>query len=165
MFDTSVLRRRVLHVSRVAMIVAILGLAVALLPSDAAGQRQVGAFGIGARVGLPGGAAVKFYRPDDVAYDVAVTTDFHERGLLYVHRVWERPIPDSPLWYFVGPGLVGGVQTPVRTPEAVAGASVTAGLNFYAERFEVFLQATPRVRVLPSVDPRIGGSVGLRYYL
>lgn len=154
-----------LRVYRTAMMAALLGLLLALLPPNATAQRQVGAFGVGARVGLPGGAALKVYRPDDVAYDVAFTTDFRERGLLYVHRVWERPVPDSPLWYFIGPGILGGVQTPVRTAEAVAGASLTAGLNFYAERFEIFLQATPRLRLLPAVDPRLGGSVGLRYYL
>jgi hypothetical protein len=164
MLDAFVLRRRVPPVYRVVVMAFLLGVLLALSPSETAAQRQVGAFGVGARVGLPGGAALKLYRPDDVAYDVAFTTDFRKRGLLYVHRVWERPVPDSPLWYFIGPGLLGGVQTPDRTAEAVAGVSVTGGLNFYAERFEVFLQATPRLRVLPSLDPRIGASVGLRYY-
>jgi hypothetical protein len=128
-------------------------------------QRQIGAFGAGGQAGLPGGATLKLYRDDIVAYDLLLNTDLDDRFVVFVHRVWERPIPDSPLWIYAGPGIVAGAEDLTDTPDAVLGASALGGLNFYADRFEVFLQLMPRLQVRPDLAPRIGGSVGLRYYL
>jgi hypothetical protein len=46
----------------------------------------------------------------------------------------------------------------------VIGISGQFGLNFFVEQFEVFLQLTPRLHVLPATDGDVGGGVGLRYY-
>jgi hypothetical protein len=148
----------------------VLGLlAVLLLWSSFAGdlmaQRQVGAFGAGAQAGLPGGLSLKLYRSGSIAYDVLANTDLDDRFVVYTHRLWERPIPNSPLWWYVGPGILAGGERLADTPVAVVGASALGGLNFYRERFEVFLQILPRLQVRPDVQPRFGGSVGLRYYL
>ena len=148
----------------------MLGLLAVLLlwsacPGDLMAQRQVGAFGAGAQAGLPGGLSLKLYRSGSIAYDVLVNTDLDDRFVVYTHRLWERPIPNSPLWWYAGPGLLAGGERLADTPVAVVGASALGGLNFYRERFEVFLQILPRLQVRPDVQPRFGGSVGLRYYL
>lgn len=135
------------------------------VPGTSMAQRQVGAFGAGAQAGLPGGFSLKLYRRGSVAYDVLGNTDLDDRLVVYTHRVWERPIPNSPLWWYAGPGLLAGAQRLSDVPIGVIGASSIAGFNFYAERFEVFVQVLPRLQVRPEIEPRLGGSVGLRYYL
>lgn len=136
-----------------------------VLPDPVMAQRQVGAFGAGAQAGLPGGISLKLYRSGSIAYDVLANTDLDDRFVVYTHRLWERPIPDSPLWWYAGPGILAGGEQLADTPVPVLGVSALGGLNFYRERFEVFLQILPRLQVRPDVTPRFGGSVGLRYYL
>ncbi|PEN13913.1 RNA polymerase subunit sigma-54 [Longibacter salinarum] len=144
--------------------IPVLVLLLIAWPTDAIAQRQIGALGVGGQAGLPGGASVKLYREDSIAYDLLVSTDLDDRAVLYLHRVWEQPIPESPLWIYFGPGLIGGAEQLTTEPAPILGVSSIGGLNFYAEHFEVFLQIIPRFQVQPDVKPRIGGSVGLRYY-
>lgn len=145
-------------------LVVVLAAWFGAVPLDASAQRDAGAVGVGGEVGRPAGLTAKLYRPDLVAYDLLLTTDGDDFLVGYVHRVWERPLPQSPLHAFVGPGLVGGTERDGGPVVAVLGVGGLAGLNFYAERFEVFLQVTPRVRFLPHTEGILGGSVGLRYY-
>lgn len=127
-------------------------------------QRQPDTIGIGFEVGSPSGLSAKVYRPDLVAYEALLTTDLDDLLRLTVHRVWERPLPESPLYAYVGPGVIVGLDELDRTPLARLGVSGKAGLNFYAERFEVFLHVTPRLRFLPTLEGDLGGGIGLRYY-
>lgn len=135
------------------------------LPSTAAAQRAPGAVNVGLQVGDPGGVTAKLYRSRHRAYTGLFTTD-GDGFTLYGHRLLERPLPDSQLHVYAGPGLVVGTRTlNEKTPTPNLGLSGQVGLNFYAKRFEVFLELTPVLRVVPSVTPEIGGSVGLRYRL
>lgn len=148
--------------------VLVLGLALALGvgPTDAArAQRTPGSFGIGLHVGRPGGVLAKWYRTPTRAYAATFTTDLDDRALLALHGMHERRLSDaSSLHGFVGPGLSFGIAPHNGTAQAAAGVRVLAGLNFYAERFEVVMRAVPRLRVVPTWEPQLGGSVGLRYY-
>lgn len=144
--------------------IAGLVVAVLLAGSDACAQRSPDTIGIGVEVGTPGGLSAKIYRPGLAAYDALLTTDLDDRLRLTVHRVWERPLPESPLYAYVGPGMIAGLDALDRTPLLRWGVSGKAGLNFYAERFEVFLHVTPRLRFLPTLEGEVGGGVGLRYY-
>jgi hypothetical protein len=127
-------------------------------------QRQPDSVGLGIVAGNPSGLTVKQYRPGLVAYELLLTTDVDDFVRLALHRVWERPLPESPLYVVVGPGLAAGLHQLDRGATLRAAVSGTAGLNFYAERFEVFLHVTPRLRFLPTLRPDLGGGVGLRYY-
>lgn len=153
-----------LIVSGLLGILAVLCLC-SFAPSTLMAQRQVGAVGAGAQAGLPGGLSLKLYRSGSIAYDILANTDLDDRFVVYTHRLWERPIPNSPLWWYAGPGILAGGERLADTPMPVLGASALGGLNFYRERFEVFLQILPRLQIRPEVTPRFGGSVGLRYYL
>ena len=120
---------------------------------------------MGAQIGRPGGLALKLYRPGTTVYDAIISTDGDDYATGSFHRLWERPLPDSPLHYYVGPGLVFGPEGLPQSPQLRLGLSAEAGLNFYAERFEVFLHVTPTLRFLPDTRLGLDGNVGLRYYL
>ena len=132
----------------------------------AAAQRTTGTVNVGVQVGQLGGVTGKLYRGPRTAYTGLLTTDGKEFVDLYLHRLHERPLPDSLVHLYAGAGLVVGAQRlDERVPTPSLGPSAQMGLNFYAERFEVFVQATPTLALLPTVDFKIGGSVGLRYRL
>jgi hypothetical protein len=133
--------------------------------SPSVAQRQPGALGTGFQVGQPGGLALKWYRAAPITYDGILSTDGDDYIVARVHRLWERPIPDSPLHLYVGPGLLAGPSQLRQSPRLRLGLSGEAGLNFYAERFEVFLHVTPTLRFLPNTQWILDGNVGLRYYL
>jgi len=129
----------------------------------AGAQRTRGTFTIGPQVGQPAGLTGKLYRSSRTAYAGLLTTDGDDFARLSLHRLRERPLPDSLLHLYLGPGLLVGGRQLDDAPVLQVGASVQVGLNFYAERFEVFVLTTPTVRFLPDVTPTLGGSVGLRY--
>ncbi|MFB6229956.1 MAG: RNA polymerase subunit sigma-54 [Salinibacter sp.] len=120
---------------------------------------------MGFQVGRPGGAVVKVYRPGPLAYDGILTTDADEFVAIRIHRLWESPLPDSPLHLYLGPGALLGAEQLDRSPRVRFGLSAEAGLNFYAERFEVFLHVTPTLRFFPNTEASLDGNVGLRYYV
>lgn len=147
------------------LVLTLVALAVAPFCPPVLAQRQPGTVGMGLQVGQPSGLALKLYRETPVAYDGILTTDADDYVSLRLHRVWEHPLPSSPLYIYVGPGLFLRQE---RAPSALRtdlGLSAEAGLNFYAERFEVFLHVTPTLRFLPDPAAQWGQSVGLRYYL
>ena len=156
---------RVWNVLSPPVLVALLLSAGLLLPTPAAAQRQPGSVGMGFQIGHPGGFAIKWYRPDSIAYDGVFSTDGTDFIAGYFHRLWERAVPNSPLHFYAGPGVLVGTERPSRSPRLRLGLSTEAGLNFYAEQFEVFLHVTPALRFLPSTHVRLDGNVGLRYYL
>ncbi len=126
--------------------------------------------GIGGMVGKTAGATVKFFVKRDpadnghpyltaVVIDLSVSED--DYYLWTAHAVSSRAIPDSPLNVFLGPGAaVGSADS-----ELFWGVSSILGVYFDKSRFEVFLQLTPRVILLPEIRGEFGSAVGLRYYL
>lgn len=136
--------------------------------TPAAAQSPAGSFGLGGQIGDPSGITVKLYRRPGFAYDLLAAWDLDDFFFLNGHALYENPIPDSPLRYYLGPGVVVGFRDddPPRRSEddVIVGISGQFGLNFFVEQFEVFLQLTPRLHVIPETDGDIGGGVGLRYY-
>ncbi len=148
---------------RLVILLALLIGGVLSRPSTA--QREPGSVTVGLEVGHLGGGTAKVYRPGAVAYSSLLTTDGDDFVTLYLHRLQERPVADSLVHLYYGPGLYGSGQQLDTTPTLQAGVSAQVGFNFYDGRFEVFLHATPILRVRPSLVPRLAGSVGLRYDL
>ncbi|PQJ35524.1 hypothetical protein BSZ35_13735 [Salinibacter sp. 10B] len=147
------------------VVLFVLLLLGAAIPLKSHAQREPGSVTIGFEIGHLGGATAKLYRPDGVSYSTLLTTDGDDFAALYLHRLWERPVSDSLVHIYYGPGLYGRGQQLDVTPTVETGVSGQIGLNFYNERFEVFLHATPILRLHPSLTPRLAGSVGLRYDL
>lgn len=130
---------------------------------DAYAQREPGSLTVGLQVGWTSGLTAKLYRSNRTAYSALLTADGDDFARLSLFRLWERPLPDSPLHVYYGPGVaLGGRNLNTRLlPEVSLSGKV--GVNFYAERFEVFLHAAPTLRFGPPVRPRLWGGVGLRY--
>lgn len=157
------------HVSRPAAVltIAFLAIAVLLVTTPASAQSPAGDVGLGGQIGDPSGVTLKLYQRPGFAYDFLAAWDLDDFFFLNGHALYERPIPDSPLRYYLGPGVVIGFReqrSDRDDDEIVIGMSGQFGLNFFVEQFEVFLQLTPRLQVIPETDGEIGGGVGLRYY-
>jgi hypothetical protein len=128
-------------------------------------QRSRGTATVGLQVGQPGGLTGKLYRSPRTAYQGLLTTDGNDFVSLRLHWLRERALPDSLLHLYVGPGLLVGLKQIGDGPTPQLGGGVQVGLNFYAERFEVFLHLTPGLHALPDPRAALGAGVGLRYTL
>lgn len=146
-----------------AIMRAWLGLAgcllLAIVPSTLA-QDPPGSVGLGLHVGAPTGITAKVHQRPTLAYTLLVAWDLDEELVLNVHGQVERPFDRSPLRLIAGPGLLTGLEG--RT--VVLGISGLLGTNFYQKRFEVFLQAMPRLQLIPDLRAEWGFGIGLRYY-
>lgn len=130
-------------------------------------QAQSERLGIGGLTGSPSGVALRLYVRHDRALDAAASWSVGRANgstRLYFHGLRERPIRNSPLNFFRGPGFIVGVNRRGEEDRFVMGISGLFGLNFFVERFEVFLQAMPHLEMDPELDGRVGSSAGLRYY-
>lgn len=152
--------------NRVALLLFFVFFMGTLCASSSAAQEPAGDLGIGAQIGDPSGVTLKLYQQPGLAYDFLAAWDLDRFFFLNVHALHERTIPDSPLHYYLGPGAVAGFQDgPNGDNELVIGVSGQFGVDFFVEQFEVFLQLTPRLNVIPDTHGRIGGGIGLRYYI
>jgi hypothetical protein len=143
----------------------VLGALLGLLATSAHAQRDLGSWTLGPQVGRPGGLTTKHYRSAPIAYDATLTVDGDDFVRLSGYRLWERPLPDSLVYVYYGPGLLGVGRRLDTDPSLSVGVAGKLGLNFYAERFEVFLHVSPALHVAPEPAPRLGLGVGLRYDL
>lgn len=143
--------------------VLLVTLAVAL-PDEADAQYRRGNVGLGGQIGEPSGLTLKVYQRPGFAYDFLAAWDLEDFFFLNVHGLYERPLQDSPLRYYFGPGVLLGIQDREDDDEVTAGISFALGLNFFIEQFEVYLQVTPRLEVIPETKGDFGGGVGLRFY-
>ncbi len=132
-----------------------------------------GRVGLGLQVGDPTGFSLKVYRRSSTrkgilgtvdAYTMLAAWNLDSFFYLDAHALKENGLEDSPLNYFIGPGVIVGVREWRDDTELVAGVSVEGGLNFFTEHFEVYLGLTPWFRFIPDLSLRIGGGVGLRFY-
>lgn len=141
------------------------------LPESAEAQAGAGSWGIGAHLGDPNGLTLKTYTASPVrrggasfnAYDLLFGWDFDDFFFANVHALHEARLGDSPLNYYLGPGLFLGFYDR-GDDEVVFGISGQFGINYYVERFEIFLQVTPRLQLVESTDGDFGGGIGARYY-
>lgn len=144
-----------------------LALALALYATPAQAQRTSGSVGLGGQVGAPTGVTLKLYNAGGPSYDVLAAWDLDDFFFLNVHAQFNRPIEAENvegLEWFIGPGAYVGVVDRVED-EAVLGISGRVGLNYVLDqRFEFFLQVTPRFDLVPETDADVGGGVGFRYY-
>lgn len=147
------------------LVIVLLGwTAMAASPSSLQAQRSEGRFGVGAQAGQPSGLTAKLYRHAQLAYNAAVVWNLRDVVFADLYRTHEFPLPNSPLHLLLGPGIFAGTEGPPFENAFTLGISGAFGLNFFKERFEVFVQATPRMRLYPETQARLGGSVGLRYF-
>ncbi|MEZ4700355.1 MAG: hypothetical protein R2834_08500 [Rhodothermales bacterium] len=159
-------RRAWSRTGRCLTVILWLGLACGLLGPVALAQRAThpGRFALGAQIGKPTGLTFKLYLEQDIALDLMAAWGFDRSLLANFHASYEYAIPESPLGFFLGPGFLIGRDIRSNDARLLLGLSAQFGLNYFTQRFEVFLQARPSMELLPQSIVRIGGSAGLRYY-
>ncbi len=137
---------------------------------EGAAQPPAGSWGIGIQFGSPSGLAVKRYNPGAMSFDALLAWDLDDFFFLNIHGLWEQPAGSlSPLRVYYGPGaFIGFIERgrPFRDDTDVRlGISGTLGLNYYIDRFEIYLQLTPRLQLIERTDGSVGGGLGFRFYL
>lgn len=134
-------------------------------PSTSEAQRAPGDVGIGGQVGNPSGLSIKVYRPGFPSYDILAAWDLDRFYFVNVHGLYEHHLGNSErVHVFFGPGGFVGVDDRPGDDEVDAGLSGRLGLNVLAGQFEIYVQATPRLTVIPDTEGDVGGGVGIRYY-
>ena len=146
---------------RTLLVIAVLFCGVST--AHAQTNTPAGSFGIGGHIGDNSGLTLKAYQRAGFAYDMLASWDFDDRLFLHMHGLYERAIDGSPLNFYLGPGAFIDVHDR-RSDNVRVGISGNFGLNFFADRFEVYLQLTPRLSIVPGTESDIGGGVGIRYY-
>lgn len=147
----------------------VLLLFVALTNTELSAQPPAGNWGVGIQFGDPSGLTIKRYNPGAMSFDALLAWDLNDFFFLNVHGLWEKNINASPNFnFFYGPGaFIGFIERNKRfddDDEIRLGISGTFGLNYYVDRFEIYLQLTPRLAVIESTDADIGGGLGVRFY-
>ncbi len=159
------------RIAPVSVLLAILALAL-VFPSSSQAQPFAGSWGVGAHFGEPTGLTLKTYTSRPVsrggasfnAYDLLVGWDFDDYFFINAHALHEGRFGDSPLNYYLGPGLFLGFIDHPRNDEVTFGISGQFGLNYFIDRFEIFVQLTPRLQLVEETDGDMGGGIGARYY-
>ena len=133
-------------------------------------QPQDRRYGIGGLVGTLAGFSAKIYTKQDSlhagisalqAIDMSIAWSSDDIVLISAHDLTHRIIRNSPLNIFLGGGPVFGSDH----RDLVGGVSTVFGVFFEKHRFDVFLQITPQIIILPDLHGRFGSAIGLRYYL
>lgn len=155
--------KRSLHVQ--AYVSVLILLLLSAWSKQALAQGPSGVTAVGGQIGDPSGLSIKMYQRPGLAYEVLAAWNLGNFYYLSMHGALEQPFEESPLHYYWGPGIALGVEKKAGKMELVVGACANVGVNFFTGRFEVFLQMTPRITLLPDIKGNIGGGVGLRYYV
>mgnify|MGYP001195388765 CR=1 FL=1 len=149
--------------------VLVLLLILAAAKTELRAQPPAGNWGVGIQFGDPSGLTLKRYNPGAMSFDALLAWDLDDFFFLNVHGLWEKNINASPNFnFFYGPGaFIGFIERNKRfddDDEIRLGISGTFGLNYYVDRFEIYLQLTPRLAVIERTDADIGGGLGVRFY-
>ncbi|MFN7120193.1 MAG: hypothetical protein ACK4TA_25615 [Saprospiraceae bacterium] len=132
-------------------------------------QPAAGSWGIGIQIGEPNGLLLKHYNPRGASFDALFAWDLDDYFFVNLHAIWEKSLSSSPDFnFFYGPGAFVGFLDRNRRfyddDEVILGVSGNVGLNVYIDRFEIYLQVTPRLSVVERTDADVGGGVGFRFF-
>ena len=143
--------------------VLLLGL---MLGATAQAQRSNGDVGIGLQFGEPSGLSVGAYRSSGMSLDLLAAWDLDEFFYLNAHGLFTKRLGNDPeVDLFFGPGaFVGFFGEGQQDFDLRAGISGTAGLSLWIGPFEVYIRATPRLRLIEETRAEIGGGLGMRWW-
>lgn len=135
--------------------------------------QQGGNVGVGFQVGDPTGLNLHLRNTKPMRLDILFAWDFDDddRDFFFVnvHGLFFKPLNASPkLNFFYGPGAYVGARdhdnNKDNDTDTVLGFSGNFGLNVEIDRFDIFLQLTPRLDLIPDTDFDIGGGLGARFF-
>ena len=122
-------------------------------------------WGVGLVIGDPTGVTVKYWQDNTRAYEFALGTNLGVAGIGvhadYLHHIYVfEDTPEAPV--YVGGGVFLGGSNEFFT----TGIRGTAGLAYMFEQpFDVFMQLSPQLAVVPEITFYITFSIGARVYL
>lgn len=133
--------------------------------------------GVGFQAGSPTGLNLHFRNTKPMRLDILFAWDFddndHDFFFVNVHGLFFKPLSANPKFnFYYGPGAYIGVRDRHRDrppfddddDKTVLGFSGNFGLNVEIDRFDIFLQLTPRLDLIPDTDFDIGGGLGARFF-
>lgn len=147
---------------RTALLVVVFGAASI---GTASAQRVDGALGVGGQVGSPSGLTLKKYNATGPSFDFLAAWDLGDLLFLNAHAQFHQDLRAENVqrdveWFF-GPGAFVGIDD----DEGALGISGRMGVSLMVDpQFGVYVQATPRLSVIPDTEGAIGGGLGMRYY-
>lgn len=134
-------------------------------------QPSAGSWGLGIQIGEPSGLTIKRYNPSRMSFDALLAWDLDNFFFINIHGLWEKRLgSDLPLNFYYGPGAFvgiiekGSLRAANENNEIALGISGNIGLNYYIDKFELYIQATPRLRLIDETDADIGGGLGFRFF-
>jgi hypothetical protein len=129
-------------------------------------QRAPGDVGLGVHVGQPTGVTLKIYN-EQTSVDFLAAWDQDDFFFLNVHAIYDVHLNDeNTIHFFYGPGGYIGIRDRREglDDEVELGVSGNFGFDFMIQKFEIFVQATPRLSLVQSTNFDMGGGVGFRVY-
>lgn len=149
-------------------------------------QRTSGDVGLGFQVGDPTGVSLKLYKPT-TSVDLLAAWDFDHYLFFAAHIVYDKHLNDEQTIHFIyGPGAFISLHGSGHghghhhhgfglihnnshgdqhfDGELGLGFSGIFGIDFLIDRFEIFLQVSPRLALVKSTHFDLGGGIGARYY-
>lgn len=128
--------------------------------------------GVGFQAGDPTGLNLHFRGTKPMRLDFLFAWDFSDRDrnffFVNVHGLFFKPLSTSPKFnFYYGPGGYVGVRERNRRDkddETVVGLSGNFGLNVEIDRFDIFIQLTPRLDLVPDTNFDMGGGIGARFF-
>lgn len=153
------------NVKKISIQIFAILLFAGLCTSTMQAQREAGDAGIGIQIGQPTGLTLKVYNPG-TSLDILAAWDWDDFFFLNIHAIWDTALNDEhTVHLFYGPGGYIGVRDRPGDDIADYGISGNFGVDFLINKFELFLQATPRLSLLSTRNFDMGGGVGFRIYL
>lgn len=136
------------------------------IAQPASAQRATGDVGIGVQLGQPTGLTVKVYNPG-TSVDFLAAWDLDDFFFLNVHAIYDTHLnPQETVHFFYGPGGFVGIRDrgPELEDDVELGVSGNFGFDFMIDKFEIFLQGTPRLALVEATEFDLGGGAGFRIY-
>lgn len=147
-----------------AFLIAVV-VALALCGAVGRASAQPSRLSFGVAAGSPGGISVAVSPGDarrtrPTAVHALASFDLDDYFLGQAYRVSLFALRDSPVTLFAGPGIAAGLDD----GRVMTGVGAVAGLRFFRARYEIFVQAQPRLMALPDLTFQPGGAVGFRVH-
>ena len=132
--------------------------------------QKTGDVALGMQIGRPTGISFKYFNPKQASIDVLAAWDLDEFFFVNVHGIFETDVGGAgALNFFYGPGAFMGIEDRTNrrsiNSDLSIGLSGTFGLNYWINRFELYIRLTPRLSLIKATEANVGGGFGLRYLL
>lgn len=143
---------------------------LALNTTETQAQDRGKGFGIGVIIGEPTGISVKSWLSDRSALAAVAAWSFGGRNTVHFHLDYQVHNYDlvtveqgrmSFYW-----GLGGRIIVREGDRDNILSARIPLGLNYHIQgsRLETFVEAVPKVNLIPSTGFDVGAGLGIRYF-